>query len=69
MYNMIKIDYWYKADVILQKLEKCNIATYENGKLILHWNKANPKQDYLLRRYKEYRNYYEQQQREIIFYI
>ena len=22
MYNMIKIDYWYKADVILQKLEK-----------------------------------------------
>ena len=61
MYNMVRPDYWYKADVILQKLEKCGIATYEKGKVILNWDDANPEQDYLLRRYTEYRYYYEQE--------
>ena len=53
-------DWWYKADKMLQELEKDNLVTWKNKEIILDWDNANDKQQWRMRRFKEFRIYYNQ---------
>jgi hypothetical protein len=45
---------------MLQELEKDNLVTWKNKEIILDWDNANDKQQWRMRRFKEFRIYYNQ---------
>ena len=55
--------YYDKKFDIYKKLENDGLLTLnEKCEVILNWNDANPHQQWMMRRYKDYVQYYEQLQ-------
>ena len=56
---------WYdKRYDIMIKLREDKLLSYDkNNEVVLDWEKANPHQQWLMRRYKDYDTYYNQLQK------
>ena len=52
-------EYYDKKYDLSMKLKNDGLLTYnENNEIILNWDDANPHQDWMMRRFKEYTVYY-----------